>query len=217
MLGWLVLWTLLALYPNPLHLIISLHRAWAPPVDPHAVRELAATLPDDPAAIEALVNNKLVTYAVPWQTYGLPWYFPTPAGVLARGEGDCQARAVVLASILRAKGIPATFVGSLDHLWVDYPGKRATELEQTSLAIAVQQPNGSYQFNWPSVVDWKTTWEIERAYFWDEMPGWRRGLLAAGWIMIILHFHERYGLLPARLTAAMARYRLQRRGAKMCD
>ncbi len=127
----------------------------------------------------------LVPYAVPWQTYGVPWYFPTPTEVLQRGAGDCQARAVVLASILRAKGIPATLVGSFDHLWVDYPGKQENALENTAIAIAAQQPDGGYRFRWPSFVEWRTSWQIERAYFWDAMPSARLWLLLVGWVTII--------------------------------
>ncbi len=180
----MLLWTLFVLYPNPLKLVVSLQRAWNPPVDPVAVHELAAGLPDDPKRIEALVNSSIVPYAVPWQTYGVPWYFPTPAEVLAAGQGDCQARAVVLASLLRANGIPATFVGSLDHLWVDYPGKQPTALENMHVALAVQHDDAAYRFNWPGNIDWRQSWMIERAYFWDAMPIWRRALLLGGWIAI---------------------------------
>ena len=182
----LCIWTLFVLYPNPVQLVASAQRAWSPPVDPQAVQQLAATLPDDPRLIEAAVNSTLVPYAVPWQTYGVPWYFPTAAEVLARGEGDCQARAVVFASILAAKGIPATFVGSFDHLWVEYPGKHTTSAENREVAIVAQEPDGSYQFQWPELYNWRTSWEIERAYFWDAMPGSRLGVLACGWIVILM-------------------------------
>lgn len=182
---WLVLlWTLLVLYPNPQRLLVSVPRVWSPSVDAAAVRELAATLPDDPRAIEAFVNTTLVPYAVPWQTYGVPWYVPTVSEVLAEGQGDCQARAIVLASLLEAKGIPATFVGSFDHLWVDYPGKQPTPIENASVAIVAQEPDGAYRFRWPEVIDWRTSWAIERAYFWDAMPGERLALLLAGWLLI---------------------------------
>jgi hypothetical protein len=182
----LLLWTLIVLYPTPSMLFVSAQRAWSPPVDPQAVRELADSLPDDPRAIEAAVNTRIVAYAVPWQTYGVPWYFPTAKEVLAVGQGDCQAQAVVLASILTAKGIPARFVGSFDHLWIDYPGKHATAYENADVALAAQQPDGSYRFRWPSLIEWRTSWEIERAYFWDTMPVPRRWLLLGGWLLIML-------------------------------
>ncbi len=152
---WILLWTLLTLYPSPLKLAVSLQRAWAPPVDPTAVHDLAAGLPDDPKLIEAAVNGSIVPYAVPWQTYGVPWYFPTAAEVLAAGQGDCQARAVVLASLLRAKGVPSTFVGSLDHLWVNYPGKQPTALENMHVALAKQEGDNTYRFSWPTSIDWQ--------------------------------------------------------------
>jgi hypothetical protein len=104
--------------------------------------------------------------------------------VLEQGRGDCQARAVVLASILHAKGIPARFVGSFDHLWVDYPGKRPTALENAASAVATQQADGSYRFKWPQLVDWRKSWDIERGYFWDAMPAWRSWLLLSGWLLI---------------------------------
>ncbi|MDP9313082.1 MAG: transglutaminase-like domain-containing protein [Chloroflexota bacterium] len=185
--GWLlILWTLFVLYPNPAHLVRSIQRAWSPPADPEAVQYLAAALPNDPQLIEAAVTNTLVPYAVPWQTYGVPWYFPTVADVQARGAGDCQARAVVLASILQAKGIPTRFVGSFDHLWVEYPGKHATVAENAGVAIVAQSEAGAYQFQWPQLVDWRASWAIERAYFWDPMPTGRRGLLVLGWVILLL-------------------------------
>lgn len=194
---WLVLlWTLVVLYPNPARLAVSIPRAWSPTVDPEAVRELAATLPDDPRAIESLINSSLIPYAVPWQTYGVPWYFPTPREVLERGEGDCQARAVVFASILQAKGIPATFIGSFDHLWVEYPGKYATPLENRAIAIVAQQPSGEYKFRWPQLIEWQQSWEIERSYFWDPMPGWRILLLVWGWLVLGLRHRLVWQQLP---------------------
>ncbi len=181
----LLLWTLFVLYPNPAHLLRSFNRAWFPTIEAQAVSQLATTLPDDPQAIERAVNDALVQYAVPWKTYGLPWYFPTAAEALANGQGDCQAQAIVLASLLQAKGIPATLVGSFDHLWVEYPGKRTTAQENGEIAIVRQQADGTYRFRWPALTDWQTSWEIERAYFWDAMPVWRRFLLLGGGLILI--------------------------------
>ena len=184
---WLaLLWLFLVLYPNPAHLVVSAHRAWRPVIDAAAVRELAKTLPDEPHAIEDRVNTSLVPYAVPWQTYGVPWYFPTPAEVLASKQGDCQARAVLFASILEAKGIEWRLVGSFDHLWVDYPGKHASVQESAAVAVVTQQPDGGYKLHWPELFDWRASWEIERAYFWDPMPRGRLALLLAGWAALLV-------------------------------
>jgi len=92
----------------------------------------------------------------------------------------------VLASILKAKGIPTRFVGSFDHLWVDYPGKHANAIENAATAVATQQADGRYQFKWPKLVEWQKSWEIERAYFWDMMPGWRLMVLLGGWVLLAL-------------------------------
>src|SRR5919197_2917309 len=75
----LLLWTLLVLYPNPSMLYVSARRAWSPPIDPQAVRQIALSMPDDPRAIESAVTTRMVPYAVPWETHDVPWYFPTAA------------------------------------------------------------------------------------------------------------------------------------------
>lgn len=199
--AFVVAWTVIVLYPNVAMLFISAGRAWSPPVDPAAVQAVAATLPDDPRAIEAAVNSTIVPYAVPWQTYGVPWYFPTAQEVLERGEGDCQARAVVLASILRAKGIPAHFVGSFDHLWIEYPGKQPTSQENASVAFISQTPDAEYEVQMPTSLDLRESWQIERAYFLDAMPTSRAGALVLGWFMIAQRQRWRFrSLRLARLT-----------------
>ncbi len=206
---WLtLLWTLFVLYPNPARLVVSTVHAWNPVIDPDAVRDLAATLPDDPRLIEAAVNSTLVPYAVPWESYGVPWYFPTPAEVLALGQGDCQGRAVVLVSLLRAKGIDATLAGSFDHIWVEYPGKYATPQENAAIAIVAQQPSGEYQFRWPELIEWRASWEIERSYFWDAMPRGRWWLLLVGW-MVIGGWHAR----PLRRRLELLRANVQQPAA----
>jgi len=184
--GLLLLWTLFVLYPNPLVLLRAIGQSWTPVVDAAAVRALAATLPDDPVLIERAVLTRIVPYSLPWQTYGVPWYFPTPAEVLAAGRGDCQGRAVVLASLLQAKGIPYKLDASFDHIWVDYANKRATAIENPQVALAEKAPSGSYGFHWPAEWDLGTSWNVERAYFLDTAPGWRLALLLAGLVLIPL-------------------------------
>jgi len=177
-------WTLFVLYPDPLLLLRAARHAWSPPVAPQAVADIAARLPDDPRLIELYVTSRLVRYQVPWNSYGVPWYFPSVPEVLARGEGDCQAQAIVLASLLRAKGIPARLVGSFDHLWVEYPQKQPNRFENPAVAVAAQRDDGAYTFRWPEI-NWRETWELERTYFWDPMPWGRRWLLVAGWAAIM--------------------------------
>ena len=118
-------WVLVVLYPDPGVLVRSVRNTLRPRVEPQAVAALARSLPDDPRAIEAYVLDRQVPYAYDWQSAGVPWYFPTTREALRAGRGDCESRALVLASILTAKGIPNELRMSLDHIWVDYPGKQA--------------------------------------------------------------------------------------------
>jgi hypothetical protein len=99
-------WILVVLYPDPGVLVRSVRSTLHPQIDPAAVRGLAARLPNDPKAVEAYVLDRAVPYAYDWQSAGVPWYFPTTREALRVGRGDCESRAVVLASILTAKGIP---------------------------------------------------------------------------------------------------------------
>jgi hypothetical protein len=170
-----LVWVLFVLYPNPTVLVRAIANAVDPRIEPEAVAAWAAELPDDPAAIEAAVLGRYVPYAVPWQAYGVPWYFPTTAEVVAAGRGDCQGRMLVLSSILTAKGIPHTLRASVDHIWVEYPQKQPNGIENAAIAI---MDDGRLQV--PQTWDWRETYRIEREYFWDYMPLARRWLLLGG-------------------------------------
>ncbi|MEJ7655082.1 MAG: transglutaminase domain-containing protein [Chloroflexia bacterium] len=182
-------WSLLVLFPDPSLLIRSIPRAMNPQVDPEAVREWARTAPDDPALIEQMVLKEYVLYSVPWQTRGVPWYFPTTREVVETGRGDCQARMLVLASILEAKQIPYTLSASLDHIWVEYPHKQPTALESAQIAIMNNTGDGS-RLQLPAKWDWRESWRIEREYFWDYMPGSRKLLLVHG--LVLIFFRRRW-------------------------
>src|SRR4051794_21909092 len=158
-----LVWAVLTLYyPNPTLLPRAIANSYNPRVDPEAVRDIAAQLPDDPAYIEQQVNGPLVPYAVPWETYGVPWYYPTTKEVLAKGAGDCQGRAIVFASILEAKGIPYKLRASFDHIWVEYEHKQETSGENAQIAI---MDDGHLQV--PKRWDWRESYRIEKDYFWD--------------------------------------------------
>ena len=202
------LWALGVCYPDPRVLWQAILNAWRPPIDGSAVQDWARTLPDDPAAIEQAVHQR-VQYAVPWQTLGVPWAFPSPGQTVTAGRGDCQARAVVFASVLAAKGIPFQLRASLDHMWVEYRGKRPNVLENAAktlwtrplptLAPGFLNPHGAVspvgltdqaaagspaiRFRFPAV-DWAESWRIEREYFWDAAPLSRKALLALGLALI---------------------------------
>ena len=110
-----------------------------PSIDPAAVASIARSLPNDPRLIKQAVLTRIVPYAYDWQTAGVPWYFPTTREAIAQKSGDCESRAVVLASILAYKHIPYSLHMSFDHIWVDYPGHVAT----ASRTPAYRSPSAS--------------------------------------------------------------------------
>ena len=186
----LILWILFVLYPNPLNLITSVQRVFSPDVDPGAVKPLLEYFPSAPLAIEKTVMER-IPYRYDWEVYGMPWYFPTVEKVLEKGEGDCKARALVLASIFEAKDIPYRVNLSPIHVWVEYEGKRETSIENTRVKFCQQDPEtGEKSFRIPEiemseVMD--STWRS----FWHPMPDVRKallifGLLALGTVRVVL-------------------------------
>ena len=58
----------------------------------------------------------------------------------------------MLASILTAKGIPNDLRVSLGHIWVDYPGKEASALENEAVQVAGVE-DGRFFLHWPEDFD----------------------------------------------------------------
>ena len=181
----LALWILLVLYPNPVRLLNSLERLAHPQVDPVAAQAMADRLPSDPAAIERAVLDAL-PYSYDWEVHSMPWYYPTVSEALAKHRGDCKARAIVLASILEAKGIPYRINSSSTHVWVEYSGKAETKLENAESRLYVSEPQtGTSSIRVPKIKmkeSLKTFWEG----FWPPMPVYRKVLLTGGPVMLAL-------------------------------
>lgn len=181
----LVVWTLLVLYPNPSLLIVTIGRSLNPPIDPVAVRPVSAQLPDDPAQAERLILTKYLPYAYDWTVFGVPWYFPTPAEALDAGRGDCEARAVVLASVLEDKHIPYEFSVSPIHIWVKYDGKAENTVENEAVAF-VEHKDGSYRLKVPTEFDFERYLNTEIDSLWEAMPVGRKALLVVGAAVILV-------------------------------
>lgn len=174
-----LLWILVVLYPNPLNLIVSLQRAFNPSIDPASVESLSRDLPSDPAAIENAVLQQ-IPYSYDWESYGMPWYVPTVEEVLERGEGDCKARTLVLASLFEAKGIPYRISWSPIHMWVKYEGKKETAIENPRVEFYQQDPEtGERSFRFPEIPFSEVMHSFWQG-FWDPMPGVRKALLLFG-------------------------------------
>jgi len=194
-------WTFLMLYPDPAVLVSSIRNIASPQIDAAAVAGIARRLPDDPKKIEAYVLDRQVPYAYDWQTASAPWYFPTTGDVLRAGRGDCESRALMLASILKAKRIPYTLRVSFDHIWVQYPGKQPNSLENASLEIAGTR-NGHFFLQWPSQFHVGEEIDAQIANYVTPAPPVRVFLLLAGLSLIAF-----WNILARRLGAGAARRR----------
>ena len=180
----IVLWILFVLYPNPLNLIISMQRMASFGVDAGAVEFILDDFPSDPAAVEQMVLTR-IPYGYDWQVYGMPWYVPTIEEVLKQGKGDCKARALVLASVLEAKGIPYLVNISPIHVWVEYESKRETSIENPEVKFYRRDPEtGKTQFQIPQI---ETREVADAAWggFWHVMPVVRKALLMFGLLALI--------------------------------
>jgi len=187
-------WVLVMLYPDPGVLVRSVRNTLQPRVEPQAAAALARSLPDDPRAIEAYVLDQQVPYAYDWQSAGVPWYFPTASEALRAGRGDCESRAIVLASLLTAKGIPNELRMSFDHIWVDYPGKVANAMENAAVQFAGRQ-DGRFFLHWPADFHLRQEVADQVAIHWTPAPRGRLLLLALGLTLIPL-----WNVLSGRLA-----------------
>ncbi|NUQ00395.1 MAG: hypothetical protein HUU35_11140, partial [Armatimonadetes bacterium] len=150
-------------------------------VDPAIVADLPAA-PTDPAALDQFVHAH-----IPWASdaavWGLPWYFPTPGEVVRAGRGDCEAQAVVLASLLAARGVPYSFRASFSHLWVDYPGRLQRQGERDGEAM-MANVGGRYRFRWPELPQLSEHFSAQVELLWTPLDPLRKILLLLGWPLI---------------------------------
>ena len=180
-----ILWILLVLYPNPLNLVISIQRVFNFNAAPGAVEFMLNDLPSDPASIEKAVLVR-IPYRHDWELHGMPWYFPTIEKVLERGEGDCKARALVLASVLKAKNIPYEVNQSPLHVWVKYEGKQETSIENDQVKFYQRDPEtGERQFQIPDIGLSEVMDSFWQA-FWGPMPDGRKALLISGLLTLVV-------------------------------
>ncbi len=179
-----ILWILFVLYPNPANLIISIHRVLNFGANPGAVESMLKDLPADAADIERAVLAR-IRYRHDWQVYGMPWYCPTVEQVMAREEGDCKSRALVLASVLEAKNVTYQVHSSPIHIWVEYEGKNETSIENAGVVFFEYDPEtGERQFQMPDISLSEVTDSFWKS-FWGSMPEARKALLFSGLVALI--------------------------------
>lgn len=158
-------------------------RLKTPPVDAPAVAAIAATLPDNYMLIEDF-SLDYVDYRSAWSVYGLPWYFPTVNEVLRDHAGDCQARALLAASIFEAKGTPYTLRYSFDHVWVDYPGKFPPAIEDPATSFVADSGKG-WLAKLPSRIPLWSIIKVRVGYHWTPMPLLQKIMTLLGTVLII--------------------------------
>ncbi len=96
-----------------------------PQINREIDQELAAgaTPEKEAKAVERYVYRQ-IKYEYDWNIWGNVDYWPTAAEVWALKREDCDGRAILAASILRARGFKdAHVVANLSHVWVAAGGK----------------------------------------------------------------------------------------------
>jgi hypothetical protein len=205
-----IFWIGAVVYPNPRPFFESVSRLRHPPVDGQAAAGLAAQLPDDYKAVESFVAG-YVPWKPAWTVYNLPWYFPTVAEVVRDKAGDCQAQALLMASILEAKGMPYTLMYSFDHVWVDYPGRVVTTLEDPSTSFVADNGKG-WLASLPDKFPTGTIIKVRVAYHWTPMPFAQKSLIVIGALAIWGYGERRFLMKIARLLGLLGRPRFRASG-----
>jgi hypothetical protein len=175
------LWIGAVVYPDPRPLVTSIARLQHPPVDASAAATVAATLPQDYKAIEDFARD-YVAYRPAWTVYGLPWYFPTVQEVLDTRAGDEGQR--FDASIFEAKDMPYTLRYSFDHVWVDYPGKDATAMEDPATSFVADDGRG-WLAKLPTRIPLWSIIKVRIVYHWTPMPLLQKIMVVLGTVLII--------------------------------
>jgi hypothetical protein len=162
----------LAAYPRPSLLIRTMARFVHLPIEPAAVAHVSATLPDDPAAIEAWVRKQITYDANDYAGWGVVFYMASPEEVLRRGKAPCYGRAVVLASILEDKGVPHRVFGTTLHMWVDYAGRTPLNPLETPRYAVLWWEAGKWHWQglgWLQIAPLMVAWGLGR-FYWSGLP-----------------------------------------------
>lgn len=178
----LVIWILLVLYPNPLRLFNSVERIFEPPISSEIVSaEFSPELIEKFENMESREIERYILEYIPyqydWQTFNLPWYYPTVEEVLANKKGDCKSRMVLLASIFEALDRDYEVRYSINHFWVHYEGKPEGHIERDDVFLFSSDEG----FQLPNF-QWDVTY---RSYknFMDVMPFDKKVLIFAGFFV----------------------------------
>jgi len=186
--GWWLLaalvWTLFVCYPNPAVLVRNLLRYRHFPVDPQLEKRTGWALPEKPGSIETFVEGVIVPTS-DWKLYRVPWFMPAPSDVIQTLRGDCESKAVVLASLLAGKHIPYEIRASFNHIWVDYAGRRPRPGETRDIAYLDAKDGGGFRIHFPSRADWRQALAVQKEQLWEAMPLARKALWFLGLVWLL--------------------------------
>jgi hypothetical protein len=189
--GWWVpaalVWTLLVCYPNPAVLVRNLLRYRHFPIDRQLQKRTGWALPDEPSGIERFVDGIIVPTS-DWRLYRVPWFMPAPSDVIQTLRGDCESKAVVLASLLAGKHIPYEIHASFNHIWVDYAGRRPRPGETRDIAYLDAKSGGGFRVHFPSRAEWREVLAVQREQLWGAMPPARKALWLVGLAWLVALF-----------------------------
>ncbi len=175
----LFLWTLFTLYPQPSKLVVSVYRLFNHPIDPYA-KEIQYLIEKNgalsPSQVEVFAKMA-ISYQYDWETYRLPWYFPTVEEAFANRAGDCKSRMIVISSLLEASEIDYSVSASPTHIWVDYEGRTESSSENNDVAIFTFAESFTVHSSSSTVKDFTSYfWNA----FWNYMPVDKKLLLLSG-------------------------------------
>lgn len=176
-------WTFVVCFPNPLIFARNVKRYINLPVDPSVIEIIDAEIPDEPEQIERFAL-KLIEYQYDWENYGMPDYVATARESVTKRRGDCEDRAIVLASLFEAKNIPYNLRASIVHYWVDYSGKKVSKSENENVAF-FKKEDGKFRLKLPDMGQWRRYFNAGKKGFWDVMPESRKALMLFGWAIVL--------------------------------
>ncbi len=178
-----LVWTIYVLYPNPAYFAKSVYRLYDPPINPcpEVIQYIAIkTAGETPLKVERFVKA-FFPYQHDWETYNLPWYFPTVKEAIEKRTGDCKTRLIITASVFTAHELPYTLSISPTHVWVDYEGRAGGSNESRKVTMF----NSERGFSAPKV----NLRDSSRSFldaFWHPMPIEKKQSLFSGFLFFPL-------------------------------
>lgn len=214
---------LFALYPNPVLLVrqighlldteslIQPNLPAMPEINRDIDQMIATNTPalTEFKAVERFVYHRIV-YQYDWHGWWNLDYWPTAAEVWERKREDCDGRAVLAVSILRARGYPeARLVANLQHVWVavgtnELMGPMADKnfRREGGKMVDGKLVGAKTVITLPSL---KTT--LDSLAMTCKFPAWRVVLMLVTLLALVFHPHAdtgRFAMLCAVMLAGYA-------------